>query len=81
MKKIGFVPEVILLMFCCINLMIMHFYIVIEYPFATGLDLDYYVDNILGICFDIIIVYSLCRAVFLKRLKNALALCVVITWL
>ncbi len=70
-----------LLIMCVMNLLVMHYYLLHTCKLDADLDAAFYVDNFIGICFDILIVFFITYGFSLRKTKWALSLCFIITWL
>ena len=70
-----------LLIMCVMNLLVMHYYLLHTCKLDADLDAAFYVDNFIGICFDILIVFFITYGLSLRKTKWALSLCFIITWL
>ena len=71
----------ILLSLSALNLFFMHYYIYMTCHLDAEMDLAFYFDNILGVCFDVFIVFSISYWISCKKIKLALILCFFISWL
>lgn len=79
LTKIG---SVYTFMFMCVmNLIVMHYYLLHTCKLDADLDAAFYVDNLIGICFDILFVFFITYWVSLRKTKWALVICFIITGL
>ena len=69
-----------LLFLCGLNLLVMHYYIHITCQDGT-IDITCYADNVVGVYFDVCLLFLLFWFSFLKKAKIALFFCFVITFL
>ena len=66
---------------CALNLLVMHYYIFASYKVETDTDYTFFVDNLLGVIFDICSLLCLFWIITWKRPKATLLLCFAVTWL
>lgn len=64
-----------------LNLIFMHYYIFLTYHLNAEVDFAFFVDNILGVFFDVLIIFSLVYLVSLRKIRVALSISFAITWL
>ena len=59
----------------------MHYFILFQCGIETEADVTFFVDNLLGVCFDVSVLYLAFYFLLRKRNKAAASTCFVITWL
>ena len=64
-----------------LNLLFMHYYILLTSHIETELDLTMFADNLLGVSFDVCIIFFVFYYLSWRRWKTALLLCFAVTWL
>lgn len=69
------------LFLCGLNLSFMHYYILLTCHLNASLDLAFFVDNLLGVIIDVLVVFFIVYWLSLRKTKVALILCFAITWL
>ena len=69
------------LFICVVNLLVMHYYILLTSHIETELDLTMFADNLLGVSFDVCIIFLVFYYLSWRRWKAALLLCFAVTWL
>lgn len=84
-KVRGLIPNFnstwVLLFICGVNLFIMHYYILFTCKLDYENDFSLIIDNLLGICFDVLIVALFTYFLSGKKLKLYLTLTFIITWI
>lgn len=70
-----------ILCLCELNLLFMHYSILYACHLESELDITTYFDNLLGVCFDIGIIYFICYTFFWRNSKLAASICFITTWL
>ena len=68
-----------ILLVCCVNLWVMHYYLLFSGCLETDDDFTIYVDNFFGIVIDVIIIYVISFLITIKRQKVALCITFYIT--
>lgn len=74
-------PFGIIIASCGVNLMIMHYYILCSCHMDAILDVTSFIDNFLGISFDVIFLFFVLILITWKRIKLSLYILFTITWL
>lgn len=74
-------PVWLILCLCGLNLFVMHYYILFSYGLEGEYDITQFIDNLLGICFDVSVLYLAFFLLSLKRNMAAVSMCFVVTWL
>ena len=74
-------PIWVVLFLCGLNLLFMHFYIFLTCHLDAELDFSFFVDNFIGVCFDVIIVFFISYWLSLRKIKLALSICFFVTWI
>lgn len=69
------------LFLCGLNLIFMHYVLFQTCHLDAALDFAFFVDNFVGVCFDVLLVFFVVYWVSLKKSKVALSICFVVTWL
>lgn len=73
-------PFWIMLGMSALNLLVMHYYILVNCHADATLDMTSFVDNILGVSLDTFLIYFLFIICSRGNVKFSLCLCFIITW-
>ena len=71
----------LILVLCVLNLLVMHYNILFLCGIETELDFTLFMDHLLGVCFDVGIMYLAFFFLSLKRQIASISACFAITWL
>ena len=71
-----------LFLLCMSNLLFMHYYCLITLDMEWSLELSSYIDNCLGVSFDVLVLFLLTHLLLLwKKTKTAISICFIVTWI
>lgn len=76
-----FNPISFLLSLCGLNLLVMHYNILYTCKLDGFFDFIFFIDNFVGVCFDVLVIYIIFYWLSLKKTTWALMSCFVVTWL
>ena len=71
----------LLIMLCGLNLMVMHYYVLHTCKIGAVPDITILVDNLVSISFDVIVLFIITYLLTFRKLRIAIILCFIITWL
>lgn len=73
-------PFGIIILACCVNLLVMHYYILQTCNIDAVIDITTYIDNILGVSFDVVVLLLVLVLVVRNHIKVSLCLLFFLTW-